>query len=81
MTYMLFTQTKTLAKLERLNNSRNGNPRFRVILANGQIGKTKIDAGFCYGICDSWVGKRVRAEYRVTSSGNLMFTGLSLADS
>jgi hypothetical protein len=80
-TYMQFTQTTTLAGLERLKDSRNGNPRFRVVLSNGQIGKTKTDSGFTYGICDSWVGKRVRAQYRVTNSGNLMFTDLSLADS
>jgi hypothetical protein len=77
-TFMQFTQVSTLAKLERLNNSRNGNPRFKVTLANGQSGKTKTDAGFAYAICDSWQGKLARAEYRVTNSGNLMFTGLEL---
>lgn len=77
-TYMQFTQVSTLAKLERLANSRNGNPRFKVTLANGQSGKTKTDAGFAYAICDSWQGKTVRAEYRVTKSGNLSFTSLDL---
>ena len=75
-TYMQFTQVSTLAKLERLVNSRNGNPRFKVTLANGQSGKTKTDAGFVYAICDHWQGKKVRAEYRVTQSGNLIFTNL-----
>ena len=77
-TYMQFTQVSTLAKLERLENSRNGNPRFKVTLANGQSGKTKTDAGFAYAICDNWQGKQVRAEYRVTGNGNLMFTDLEL---
>ena len=77
-TYMQFTQVSALAKLERLANSRNGNPRFKVTLANGQSGKTKTDAGFAYAICDNWQGKQVRAEYRVTGKGNLMFTDLGL---
>ena len=77
-TYMKFTQVSTLAKLERLANSRNGNPRFKITLANGQSGKTKTDAGFAYAICDSWQGKTVRAEYHVTQSGNLSFTSLEL---
>ena len=75
-TYMQFTQFLTLAKLERLTNSRNGNPRFKVTLGNGQSGKTKTDAGFAYAICDSWQGKTIKAEYHVTQTGNLVFTDL-----
>jgi hypothetical protein len=78
-TYMKFTQVSTLAKLERLANSRNGNPRFKVTLANGRYGKTDTDAGFAYAICDSWQGKRVRAVYRVTPSGNIAIMDLELA--
>jgi hypothetical protein len=77
-TYMQFTQVTTLAKLEQLANSRNGNPRFKVTLANGQSGKTKTDAGFAYAIGDFWQGKTVRAEYHVMQSGNLSFTDLEL---
>mgnify|MGYP000326434012 CR=1 FL=1 len=75
-TYMQFTQVSALANLERLSNSRNGNPRFKVTLANGQCGKTKTDAGFAYAICDHWQGKSVRAEYHITQSGNIVFTNL-----
>lgn len=75
-TYMQFTQTTTLAALERLNNSRNGNPRWRVVWSDGRVGKTKSDAAFNYSICDSWVGKPVRIQYHVTNTGNLMVTNL-----
>ena len=77
-TYMTFTQVSKLVSLKRLANSRNGNPRFTVALGNGQSGKTKTDSGFAYAICENWVGKRVRAEYRVTSRGDLVFTNLEL---
>lgn len=78
-TYMRFTQVRTLAKLKRLANSRNGNPRYSVNLANGQCGKTKTDAYFAYAICDNWQGKSVRAEYHVTQSGNIVFTNIELS--
>lgn len=77
-TYMTSTQVLELVSLKRLANSRNGNPRFAIALGNGQGGKTKTDASFAYAICENWVGKRVRAVYRVTSGGRLVFTDLEL---
>lgn len=77
--YMQFTKVSELTKLERLNNSRNGNPRFHVTLANGQAGKTKSDAGFAYAICANWQGKPVKAQYRITQAGNIIFTDLELS--
>jgi hypothetical protein len=77
--YMKFSQVSTLEKLERLNNSRNGNPRFKVTFADGRHGKTDTDAGFAYAICDSWQGERVRAVYRITPSGNIAIMDLELA--
>ena len=44
-------------KLERMNNSVNGNPRFRVHFSNGLVSQTMVDASLGYAIqnyvCDN----------------------------
>lgn len=42
----------TIIGLERLRNSVNGNPRFRVTLDNGTIAITQSDAAINYGIAN-----------------------------
>lgn len=42
--------TGVIAGLERLANSRNGNPRYRVVFADGQVYSTEPDAQIGYGI-------------------------------
>lgn len=44
------TYTQTIDRLERLNLSVNGNPRFRIHFADGQTAITQTDAGFAYGL-------------------------------
>lgn len=48
------------ARIERLNNTKNGNPRYKVYindLDSGQItANTKPNAGYTYSICSSWDG-------------------------
>lgn len=41
---------RTVSSLTRLNNSVNGNPRFRVHFTDGSSAITTSDAMFCYGI-------------------------------
>jgi hypothetical protein len=48
--------------LKRLNNSVNGNPRYRVYFTDGSIAVTSSDAAFCYGI----ENKEMRGELEVT---------------
>jgi len=43
-------------KLERMNNSVNGNPRFRVHFSNGLVSQTTVDDDLGYGI-QNYVGK------------------------
>jgi hypothetical protein len=40
----------TIASLERLRPSRNGNPRFRVTFTNGHVAQTQSDASISYAI-------------------------------
>lgn len=44
---------KTIAKLERLKLSRNGNPRFLVTFTDGTTAQTQTDASIGYSIENS----------------------------
>ena len=44
------TYTQTIDRLERLNNSVNGNPRFRIYFTDGQTAVTQSDASIAYGL-------------------------------
>lgn len=41
---------RTIASLETLTCSKNGNPRYRVTFTDGTAATTQSDANFCYGI-------------------------------
>lgn len=43
-------QTLTIAKIERLKLSTNGNPRFRVTFTNGLMAQTQTDGAVGYSI-------------------------------
>ena len=43
-------------KLERMNSSVNGNPRFRVYFSNGFVSQTTVDDGLGYSI-QNYVGE------------------------
>ena len=76
--YMQFTKATLVDSIKRLNNSRNGNPRFEVVFNTDQKGKTKTDAGFTYAITDSMVGKPVWIKYHFTSRGACIIDNIEL---
>ena len=39
--YMRFTRVKRVEKIDRLKNSRNGNPRFKFVFEDGEINSDK----------------------------------------
>jgi hypothetical protein len=41
---------KRIVQLDRMRNSVNGNPRFRVHFSDGTSAPTSVDAGCAYGI-------------------------------
>ena len=67
MTYTQFTKATTVVAMERLKNSRNGNPRYRIAFSNGIIGTTRTDAGFVYGIHNGM--KQVTIRFHYTPAG------------
>jgi len=42
--------TGRIAKLDRLNNSTNGNPTWRITLDGGEVLRTQSDAAVSYGL-------------------------------
>ena len=64
-----------VASVERLSNSRNGNPRFEVTLTNGMKARTAADEGWVYGVnWDSLVGKSVSMSYRRPRTNRLIIS-------
>lgn len=65
-----------IIRIERLNNSVNGNPRFLVTIEqqdnkNSIMGKTSTDSIFAYNMPEA--GDIVPVSYRVTRQGNIIF--------
>lgn len=68
-----------IIRIERLNNSVNGNPRYRVTIEqqdnkNSIMGKTSTDSMFAYNMPE--VGDIVPVSYRVTRQNNIVFTDM-----
>ena len=68
-----------IIRIEHLNNSVNGNPRFRVTVEqqdnkNSIMGKTSTDSMFAYNMPK--VGDIVPVSYRVTRQNNIVFTDM-----
>jgi hypothetical protein len=56
-------ELKKIFKLQRLENSKMGNPRYNVIFDDRTEAKTQVNAGFVYSIDGSWEGKAVTVKY------------------
>lgn len=73
------TITAEIIRIEHLNNSANGNPRFRVTVEQQDnkssiTGKTSSDSMFAYNMPK--VGDIVPVSYRVTRKNNIIFTAM-----
>jgi|TARA_R110002020_G_scaffold458642_1_gene676166 hypothetical protein len=66
----LLTTTLRVAKVEKLNNSRNGNPKFKFIFENGLEMVTPTDVMWAYEIAPHvLIGTPLRVKYRMYSKG------------
>ena len=67
-----FRDVMEVDQVERLNNSRNGNPRYQFHFANGMKWKTPSDAGWVYGIVPGRFENAVaKVIGKVTKDGDL----------
>jgi hypothetical protein len=55
--------------MEKLRNSRNGNPRYRMRFENGIEGRSKTDASWPYAVSDIWLNKPIIFHFHYTNSG------------
>lgn len=59
-----FTEVKTIDYLERMNNSKNGNPRWRVGFSDGTSATTAPDSAVSYEIGNpEYQGKPVQVTF------------------
>ena len=76
--FMRFTRVKRVEKIDRLKNSRNGNPRYKFIFEDGDALTTQTDAGWVYAICpDQLTGRPIAATYHFTPSGKGILDGVA----
>lgn len=83
MTTETFVGTAIVESVKRLNNTRDGNPRYRLILGwpgseHKISGITEADTGFVYVVNWQWLeGKRVFFEYKTPRTLNY-FTAIEV---
>ena len=59
----------TITGLERLKNSRDGNPQFLVTIDGGATYRTKANTSDAYKLCSYYIGRRVTLEMTRFKSG------------
>ena len=64
--YIQFTKATQIETIERLRNSRNGNPRYHIRFTNGIEGTTPADAGWVYAIHSGMKDVTIRFHYTQT---------------
>tara|TARA_R100001377_G_scaffold56905_1_gene33906 strand:- start:521 stop:763 length:243 start_codon:yes stop_codon:yes gene_type:complete len=68
--------------VKRLNNSNNGNPKYKFYFKGGGVCTTQPNAGWVYGLITSpdWAyrGKWVNIDYHFTKGGQSILDGISL---
>jgi|TARA_R100001163_G_C5018802_1_gene162224 hypothetical protein len=63
--HMTFTNTFKVQSIERLKNSRNGNPKFKFNFDNGMEMVTPTDAGWVYALVPSQIeGTTIKIKYK-----------------
>jgi len=74
------TKNAILDGVERLNNSRNGNPRYKFTFEGLNIsGTNQADAGWIYGITPrNLEGMPVTVEFHHTKSGKVVIDDVAL---
>ena len=69
---MARTEVLTIESLERLNNSSNGNPRYKVTFTNGREALTETDGQVGYGL-ENEEYRDVPLEVTFTRAGRVQY--------
>lgn len=73
--YIQFQQATRIESIERLKNSVNGNPRYKIVFSNGVSGVTKSDASWAYSIHAGMT--RVLVSYHFTPKSKCVIDDIS----
>ena len=72
-------QNQKVTDVKRLNNSVNGNPRYKFLFEGGGVATTPSDAGWVYSFSqDTFFQKWVDITYHVTKSGKNILDSITL---
>jgi hypothetical protein len=74
---MADTIIKRIESIERLNNSVNGNPRFRFYFSDGEFAISMSDAAFCYAVGNEGMREGCTVVIEHTRAGNIRHMGPS----
>lgn len=73
-------QTGKLIDYSRINGSSNGNPNYSLTIETTEgdyiYTRSSSDSSFCYGIHDSWTGRKIK--YTATKSGRINYMKLEV---
>ena len=64
-----------IARITRLNSSRNGNPRFQVSFTDGTVAPTGVDCAIAYGIQNSEY-RGVPLSVTFNSRGHILYVNI-----
>ena len=63
--------------MHRLNNSINGNPKYKFVFSGAGVATTPSDAGWVYSFStDTFIGKNVDITYRYTKKGKCILESI-----
>jgi len=72
-------QQSVIKSISRLQNSKQGNPRFHIEMTDGTSAATKSNAGWAYSIVPMmWEGKRCTYEIKQYKSGYRVFDSVEV---
>ena len=76
--YMQFKRIKIVQSIERLHNSKDGNPRFEFTFSNGESMKTAANVMWAFAIVpDRLIGRPIAATFQYTPSGCAVLEGVA----
>ena len=72
-------QNQKVTDVKRLNNSVNGNPKYKFLFEGGGVATTPSDAGWVYAFSQhTFFQQWVDISYHVTKSGKAILDSISL---
>lgn len=72
---MQATTIKRIERIQRLNSSVNGNPRFRFTFTDGEVADSMSDAAYCYAVGNPGMREDCTVVVEHTRAGRISHMG------